>query len=190
MNSEFAIFDGNGMQVGAVRQVGQSVFKKVIRFFGDIDQFFTHKFQIVDASGQPVLLITRPAKFGKSKVIVQDALGHELGMIVQKNMIGKIKFDFMTEGQRIGGIFAENWRAWNFSIKDANDHEVARITKTFEGLLKTTFTTADNYVLQVHAPLSDPMRQMVYASALTVDVALKQDARGVSGANVLDAFGG
>ena len=190
VNSEFAIFDGNGMQVGAVRQVGQNWFKKIIRFFGNIDQYFTHKFQIVDGSGQPVLLITRPAKFFKSKVIVQDAMGQEIGMIVQKNMIGKIKFDFMVQGQRVGGIFAENWRAWNFAIKDTSDIEVARITKTFEGLLKTAFTTADNYVLQVHGPLSDPLRQMVYASALTVDVALKQDARGVSGGGLFDALGG
>ena len=189
VNSEFAIMDGNGVQVGAVRQVGQNWFKKVIRFLGDIDQYFTHKFQIVDSSGQPVLLITRPAKFFKSKVIVQDAMGQEVGMIVQKNMIGKIKFDFLVQGQRVGGIFAENWRAWNFAIKDESDVEVARITKTFEGLLKTAFTTADNYVLQVHGQLSDPLRQMVYASALTVDVALKQDARGISGGSLLD-FGG
>lgn len=190
VNSEFAIFDGNGVQVGAVRQVGQNTFKKIVRFMGEIDQYFTHKFQIIDMTGQPVLLITRPAKFFKSKVIVQDGLAQEIGTIVQKNMIGKIKFDFLVQGQRVGGIFAENWRAWNFAIKDASDNEVARITKTFEGVLKTSFTTADNYVLQVHSPLSDPLRQMVYASALTVDVALKQDARGVSGGSLFDGFGG
>ncbi len=190
VNTEFAIFDANGNQVGSVRQVGQSLFKKVVRFLGDIDQYFTHKYQIVDMAGQPQLLITRPAKIFKSRVIVQDGVGREIGTIVQKNVFGKIKFHFIVDGQEIGGIFAENWRAWNFAIKDANDTEVARITKTFEGLLKTAFTTADNYVVQVHHSLPDPLRQMVYASAVTVDVALKQDARGVSGGGVLDAFGG
>lgn len=190
VNTEFAIFDGNGTQVGAVRQVGQNAFKKVIRFFGSIDQYFTHKYQVIDMAGQPVLLITRPAKFIKSRVIVQDAVGAEVGQIVQQNVFGKIKFMFVVGGQEIGGIFAENWRAWNFAIKDAQGNEVARITKTFEGLLKTAFTTADNYVLQVHQPLSDPLRQMVYASAVTVDTALKQDARGVSGGGVFDMLGG
>ncbi len=190
VNTEFAIMDANGNQLGAVRQVGQSTFKKIFRFFGSLDQYFTHKYQIVDIVGTPQLLITRPRKIFKSRVIVQDAFGTEIGLIVQKNVFGKIKFGFFSGGQEIGGIFAENWRAWNFSIKDASGTEVARITKTFEGLLKTAFTTADNYVLQVHHQLPEPLRSMVYASALTVDTALKQDARGANGGSLLDVFGG
>ncbi len=190
VNTEFAIYDANGTQIGAVRQVGQSTLKKVVRFLGDLDQYFTHKYQVVDASGTPQLLITRPAKIFKSRVIVQDATGVEVGQIIQRNVFGKIRFGFEVGGQDIGGIFAENWRAWNFAIKDANGTEVARVTKTFEGLLKTAFTTADNYVLQVHHQLSDPLRQMVYASAVTIDTALKQDARGMNTGSVLNVFDG
>lgn len=190
VNSEFAIMDPNGTQVGAVRQVGQSKLKKVVRFLGDVDQYFTHKFQIVDAASVPQLLVTRPRKFVKSRVVVEDALGQPVGQIVQQNVFGKIRFGFVIDGREIGGIFAENWRAWNFSIRDATGQEVARITKTFEGLLKTAFTTADNYVLQVHTnDMADPLRKLVYASALTVDVALKQDARGFSPIDLVDRLG-
>ena len=73
---------------------------------------------------------------------------------------------------------AENWRAWNFNIQAAGGQEIARITKTWEGLLKTAFTTADNYVVQIHRPLVDPLRSLVVAAALCVDTALKQDDRG------------
>ncbi|MDH3300463.1 MAG: phospholipid scramblase-related protein [Acidimicrobiia bacterium] len=190
VNSEFAIYDANGNQIGAVRQVGQSTLKKIVRFLGDLDQYFTHKYQVVDASGTPQLLITRPAKIFKSRVIVRDALGVEVGQIIQRNVFGKIRFGFEVGGAEIGGIFAENWRAWNFSIKDANGTEIARVTKTFEGLLKTAFTTADNYVLQVHQQLPDPLRLMVYASAVTIDTALKQDARGLNTGSVLNVFDG
>jgi hypothetical protein len=41
------------------------------------------------------------------------------------------------------------------------------------------FTTADNYVLEIKAPLADPLRSLVVATALCVDTALKQDARGL-----------
>jgi len=186
VNTEFALYDADGTQIGAVRQVGQSALKKVVRFVGDFDQYFTHKFQVVDASGAVQLMVTRPAKLLKSRVHIQDAVGNEIGSVVQQNVFGKIRFAFVVGGQEIGGIFAENWRAWNFSIRDAAGNEVARVTKTFEGLLRTAFTTADNYVLQVHGPLSDPLRQMVYASAVCVDVALKQDARGPSIGGILD----
>ncbi|SBW29090.1 hypothetical protein FDG2_6423 [Candidatus Protofrankia californiensis] len=53
------------------------------------------------------------------------------------------------------------------------------MTKTWEGLARTLFTTADNYVVQIHRPLTDPLRSLVVASALTIDTALKQDSRGL-----------
>jgi len=81
----------------------------------------------------------------------------------------------VVDGQRMGGIFAENWRAWNFAIKDGADVEIARITKTWGGFVKAAFTTADNYVVEIHRPLRDPLASMVVASALTIDTALKQD---------------
>ena len=178
INNEYAIFDRNGAQIGSVRQVGQSKLKKVIRLVSSLDQFFTHHLQVVDSYNNVVLKLTRPAKFVKSRVVVEDGVGNTIGEITQKNALGKIRFGLNVGGAEIGSINAENWRAWNFNIQDRNGTEVARITKTFEGVLKTAFTTADNYVVSVHRPLPEPLRQMVVAAALSVDTALKQDSRG------------
>ena len=178
INNEYAIFDRNGAQIGSVRQVGQSKLKKGIRLVSSLDQFFTHHLQVVDSYNNVVLKLTRPAKFVKSRVVVEDGVGNTIGEITQKNALGKIRFGLNVGGAEIGSINAENWRAWNFNIQDRNGTEVARITKTFEGVLKTAFTTADNYVVSVHRPLPEPLRQMVVAAALSVDTALKQDSRG------------
>jgi uncharacterized protein YxjI len=179
VNNEYAIYDQNGLQIGAVRQVGQSMAKKVIRVLGSYDQFFTHKLQVVDMHGNVLLALTRPAKVLKSRVIVQDGSGNEVGAIVQQNAIGKIRFNLDAGGQTLGSINAENWRAWNFNVADSAGTEVARITKTWEGLAKTVFTTADNFVVQIHRPLEEPLRTLVVASSLAVDTALKQDSRGL-----------
>ena len=80
-----------------------------------------------------------------------------------------------ANGQEVGTLNAENWRAWNFNIQDASGTEVARITKTWEGLAKTVFTTADNYVVEFTAAIEEPLRSLVVAAALCVDTALKQD---------------
>jgi uncharacterized protein YxjI len=178
VSNEYAIYDQHGRQIGAVRQVGQSMAKKVIRVLSSYDQFMTHKLQVVDTQGNVLMALTRPAKVLKSRVIVQDAMGNEMGQITQQNAIGKIRFALEANGQQWGSINAENWRAWNFNIQDHTGAEVARITKTWEGLAKTMFTTADNYVVQIHRPLQDPLRTLVVAAALGVDTALKQDARG------------
>ena len=77
INNEYAIYDQNGTQIGAVRQVGQSAAKKVLRALTSVDQFMTHKLQVVDTQGNVLLALTRPAKLVKSKVIVQDGRGTE-----------------------------------------------------------------------------------------------------------------
>ena len=178
INTEYAIFDQHGTQIGVIRQVGQSKLKKAARFISSVDQFMTHSLQLVDMAGTVQLTVTRPAKFAKSKVHVADAAGNPVGSIVQKNMIGKIRFSLESTAGEIGSLNGENWRAWNFNLQDGQGNEVARITKTWEGLAKTMFTSADNYVLQIHRPLEEPLRSLVVASAVSVDLALKQDARG------------
>ncbi|WP_371613122.1 phospholipid scramblase-related protein [Streptomyces clavifer] len=178
LTNEYRVFDQQGVTVGSVVQVGQSALRKVLRFVSSIDQYLTHRLEIRDAHGQPQLLLTRPAKFIKSRVVVQRPDGQPVGEIVQQNAIGKINFAMTVDGRKVGAIKAENWRAWNFAIVDHNDAEIARITKTWEGLAKTMFTTADNYVLQIHYQLPEPLLSLVVATALTVDTALKQDARG------------
>ena len=179
LNTEFAVFDQQGTQIAAVRQVGQSAAKKALRLVSNVDQVLTHKFQVVDGQGTVLMALTRPAKLVKSKVQISDGSGNPVGEVTQQNAFGKIRFNLESGGQVLGSINAENWRAWNFSIQDATGTEVARITKTWEGLATTLFTTADNFVVQIHRQLEEPLRSMVVASALCVDVALKQDSRGL-----------
>lgn len=178
MANEYGVFDQHGRQLGAVVEVGQSALKKAVRFLSSYDQFMTHKLEIRDAHGQTQLRVTRPAKVFKSKFLLEAGNGQPIGEIIQENMIGKINFAFLVNGQQIGGIKAENWRAWNFMIHDHTGQEIARITKTWEGLMKTMFTTADNYVVQIHRQLPQPLLSMVVASGLAIDTALKQDSRG------------
>jgi uncharacterized protein YxjI len=177
LTNEYAVFDGQGQQIGAVVQVGQSGLKKAFRLVSNFDQFLTHRLEVRDASG-PVLVLTRPAKLVKSRVVVERPDGSPVGEIVQANVFGKIRFDLVANGRLVGGIQAENWRAWDFVITDTGGTEVARITKKWEGLARTLFTTADRYVVLVHFRLPEPLASMVVASALTVDTALKQDDRG------------
>ncbi|MFW2340136.1 MAG: phospholipid scramblase-related protein [Acidimicrobiia bacterium] len=178
LNNQYGVFDQSGRQIGAVNQVGQSTLKKAMRLLSSVDQFMTHRLEVADSAGTVVLRLTRPAKVFKSTVVVEDPIGRELGRIVQRNVIGKINFALESGGQELGAIKAENWRAWNFRIEDATGTEVARITKTWEGLAKTMFTTADNYVVQIHNRLAQPLLSLVVAAALSIDTALKQDDRG------------
>ncbi len=179
LTNEYAVYDAAGRPIGSVVEIGQSTMKKAMRFVSSLDQYMTHRLEVRDAQGVPQLLLTRPAKVMRSRVVVQRPDGTSVGELVQENMIGKIRFGLMVDGKPVGSLNAQNWRAWDFQILDVTGTEVARIKKTFEGLAKTMFTTADNYVVHVHQPLQDPLLSLVVASALCVDTALKQDSRGL-----------
>ncbi|MEY4605687.1 MAG: hypothetical protein RLY45_447 [Actinomycetota bacterium] len=179
LRNQYSVFNKDGAQVAVVNQVGQGALRKIIRLFTQWDQFLTHRLEVTDTQGRVLLRLVRPAKVFKSRVVVSGADGGELGQIVQQNVFGKIRFDLVAGGTVVGSIKAENWRAWNFRIEDAAGTEVARITKTWEGALKTLFTTADNYVVQIHRVLPQPLNSLVVASALSIDTALKQDDRSV-----------
>ena len=138
----------------------------------------THTLEVTDAAGATQLTLTRPRKVFKSTIVVARPDASEVGRIVQENIVGKIRFGIEADGKRVGGIQGENWRAWNFSITDDAGAEIGRITKTWEGLARAAFTTADHYVVQIYRQLEDPLRSLVVASALCVDTALKQDKRG------------
>lgn len=179
LTNEYAVYDQHGRQLGSVVQVGQSGLKKVARFVSSVDQLMTHKLEVRDAQGTPQMLLTRPAKLMKSRVVVERPGYGEIGRLVQENVFGKIRFGLHSGGRSVGSLNAQNWRAWDFQILDETGTEVARIKKTFEGVAKTLFTTADNYVVTIHRQLADPLLSLVVAAALTVDTALKQDSRGL-----------
>lgn len=179
LTNEYAVYDQDGRQLGSVVEVGQSGLRKAARFLTSVDQFLTHRLEVRDADGVPQLLLTRPAKFVRSRVVVERPGLGEVGELVQENVFGRIRFGLHSGGRQVGSLNAENWRAWDFSVLDEGGTEVARIRKTFEGVARTLFTTADDYVVQVHRPLQDPLLSLVVASALTVDTALKQDSRGL-----------
>jgi uncharacterized protein YxjI len=178
LNNQYSVYDQDGNVIASVNQVGQSSLKQAARLVSSLDQFMTHKLEIVDPSGEVLMRLTRPKKVVKSSVIVSDADDNEIGRIVQRKAIGKIRFALERGGATVGMIKAENWKAWNFRIEDADGNEVARITKTFEGIMRTAFTTADNYVVQIHQQIPEPLHSLVVASAVSVDTALKQDDRG------------
>jgi len=178
MKSEYGVYNQHGQKVGTVREVGISLTRLAM---GGNDG--TRRLQIVDTNGRVLMTLTRPAKILKSKIIVMGADGGQVGQIVQEN-IGvlaglnsrfNIRFRLEAGGQRLGTINAESWRAWDFNIQDAAGTEIARITKTWAGLAKEWFTKADNYVVEIHRPLEEPLRSLVIATALAVDTALKQD---------------
>lgn len=178
--TEYDVYGSSGDRLGSVRQIGQSRSKQVARVLTPFDQYFTHRFTVVDDDGVELLHLLRPRKLFKSKLHVATAAGDPIGTIRQRNVFWKIHFDLVdADEQRVGEIRARNLRAWDHDIVDRRGHPVASMFKLWEGWGRTAFTRADRYVLHIAEPIEEPLRSLVFASALTIDLALKQDTRGL-----------
>ena len=190
MTNEYSIRDPDGVQIGSIRQEGQSKAKKVLRLLSDVDQFLTHRLAVYEADGTKVMEMVRPRKLLKSSLQILDASGKERGRVVQRNVVGKKHFALQGPGEQyLGSIDAENWRSWDFAIVDASGAEAGRITKKWAGILKEGFTTADHYVMEVTGAPSPDLRFLMVAVTASIDTALKQDDSGGFGFGGLDPFG-
>lgn len=167
----------DGALLGSVRQVGQSQAKQLVRAFTNLDKHMTHRFEVLDADGNVMLQLTRPAKAVKSKIIVSDGAGTEIGRIVQQNAFRKIRFDLEAGGRSIGSIQGTSWSDWDFVLSDADGQEIGRVVKSFQGVMKAVLRGSDSYVVVMHRPLDDPLRQLVIASGVSIDTALHMDDR-------------
>ena len=173
--NEYGIYDQHGRQLGTCAQYGQNAAQKAFRFLSKADTLMPVKLQIKDLHGNPVLLLHRPAAtMFKPAIHVQRPDGLEIGTIKLANLWGKARLNFEVGGQVHGAMIAENLRGWDLRLVDHQEQQIGQISKSWEGLGKAMFTSADNYVLQIFRPLQDPLLSMVIASSLAFDTAFKQ----------------
>jgi uncharacterized protein YxjI len=178
VNTAYDIHDHAGRPLGSIQQFGQSRLRRAVRLFSAWDQFMTHHFEVADPNGVMVLRITRPRKWFKTKVHIFGTDNQFLGSILQQNVFGKIRFHLVdAAGNRHGELKAEKLHAWDFQLSDAAGRNSASVIKSWEGWARTAFTKSDRYVVRVHRELPSPVRELTVACALSIDLAIKQDAR-------------
>lgn len=171
---EFAVFDQHGRPLGTVVEVRQSLLRKVVRTLKKYDKNPKHRFEIHDMGGSVVLKLARRPKT-PADFVVTRADGTPIGEMTREHLAGRAGFTFTANGRRVGGIETEAGQAWDFPITDASGAEVARVTKSFQGRLKEAFAATDNYVVEIHRHIGEPLASMVLAAALTVDKVGKRD---------------
>ena len=202
VKAEYGVFDQHGRQIAAVRQIGENFMRKAMAVTPDRNR--TRRLEIVDLNGLVLMKLVRPANVVKSTVEVSGADGSALGEIVQENTralsglmkgavgiadrfspvnlehkighLGNLRFSLQARGRKLGSIQIEDREQWDFRIEDEAGAEIARITRTWAGAAKEWFTKADNYVVQIHRPLDQPLNSLTVAAALAVDTVFRQDA--------------
>ncbi len=180
VETQYEVFGSHAQPLGHLTQIAQSGGKQVARVLTAFDQYFTHHFELIANDGTVLLRMTRPRKIFTSRVEIFDGANRYLGKVHQKNVFWKIRFGIHDAvGNQVALLAAANLRAWDFQVHDHAGAHLATVVKSWEGWGRTAFTRADRYVLRIHQPVPAGLRALLVAVPLTIDVALKQDARGL-----------
>lgn len=173
MDTNYDILDTEGRIIGSVRQVGQSTARKVLRLVAKMDEYLEHNFEVTDSNGTVVLRLQRPAKLRKSRLLVTDGDGREVGEIAQMNTFGKVRFELTSGARPVGELRGKNIRDRSFDILDDQERPVGQVSKKFEGL-KGLLRTEDKYAVQLDPSLDGPLRMLCVAAGIGLDLALHQ----------------
>ncbi|MDX1621918.1 MAG: phospholipid scramblase-related protein [Nitriliruptorales bacterium] len=175
MRNQYGLFSTDGNKVGQIEQVEQSPLQFLVRLFSDLDVMLPTTLAIEEVDGSHVLRLHKP--WFRWTVEVSRPDGTEVGTISKQFRLGKARFALTgPDGRELGEVHAQNWRAKDFTILDANGQEVAKVTKKWRGLVTEAFTDADTYVVDLGAA-TEPLRSLALAAALSIDVIMKQKDR-------------
>lgn len=174
-SSSYDIYD---LQTGELllccREPQLGLFTKLFRFtkYKCMTPFDVH---VTTASGEPCLQVRRGLSLLLSHVHVSDASEVPLGSFKQKFFSLGGRFDVLNVDNEPVCQLAGKWSGWDFRFQ-SDGQELARVTKKWNGLGKELFTSADNYVLEIsdEVPASSPLRALILAAVLTIDLVLKE----------------
>lgn len=173
MDTNYDIYDAEGGPIGSVRQVGQSMARKAFRLMSKMDEYLGHKFEVTDTDGAVLMRLERPAKFLKSRLVVTEPDGSEIGEIAQLNNIGKVRLGLSSNGTPVGELRGKNIRDRAFEILDADEKPVGTVSKKFE-CLRAILHTEDKYAVTIEDDADGPLRRLAIAAGIGLDLALYQ----------------
>ena len=131
--------------------------------------------ELVDDSEDVVLTLVRPIDTSKNWVSVRDREGSDLGRIVQQTLPDSTTtYAFLgPASQFLGDLQSDNWVAWDLRVVDPRGRQVATITRDWQGLDLSRLRRPDDYVVRITRPITEPLRSLVVACALSLEVVVK-----------------
>lgn len=127
-------------------------------------------------SSPPVLSIRKRPGLLRVSVVVADATHAEIGRLQKKLFSmggGFLVFD--TTGQQVADVKGD-WKGWDFRLLDNFGVEFGVVTKTWAGVGKELFTTADNYMISLSPGVdgSSGRAALLLAASLAIDTVFKE----------------
>ncbi|QVQ52335.1 hypothetical protein J4H86_00205 [Spiractinospora alimapuensis] len=164
----YQVFDDQGFPVAHVRE-DTSVWN-----FSRGTKRCPHRFHVLSPTGEPLLVLDKPWQRGLPNIHVYTADSRPVGAIVQDLKLLGSRFTLEDHNGYPLGRIEGSWTNWNFRVFGPHEAEVARISKQHTGLSRTGWRTDDRYAVELGPQIQEPLRTLIVAGAITVDVLLHE----------------
>lgn len=147
---------------------------KMLRFT-DYKRMTPFHVEIQTPEGQKILTVKRGVSLFVSEVEVLDENDKLIGMFKQKFFSLGGRFNVQDPQGKVLCKLQGKWTSWDFKFQ-RDDIEFAHVSKKWAGLGKEMFTTADNYMLEIHdaVPQDNPLRYLILGAVMCIDMVLKE----------------
>ena len=171
-------YDIHDPQTGEIimecREERLGMFTKFLRFT-KYKRMTPFDIEIRTPDGHQLVRVTKGVSIFLSKVKVHDEHGQVIGGFKQKFFSIGGAFTVLDANDNPICMLKGKWTGWDFRFMDG-ETELAHVTKKWAGLGKELFTSADNYVLEISqsVPADSPVRQLILAAVMCIDMVLKE----------------
>jgi uncharacterized protein YxjI len=124
---------------------------------------------VLTESGQVILRVNRPFRFYFHRADVVDSQGQTIGVIERRfSVLRRIYSVRDSSGKEIFQLFGPILHPWTFQIKKDGD-EYGKITKKWSGLVKESFTDADNFGVMFPAEWEVKLKALFLGAVFLID---------------------
>ncbi|SPT64547.1 phospholipid scramblase-related protein [Actinomadura madurae] len=163
--SRYRVYDGHGTLLATGEERDVSLARQTVRTaFGGSDAART--VHVENGQGTPLLTVEKQ-NARSTRVSTPD--GHLYGSLRNVRLYEYALLD--AAERQVGGLDG-NRTGRKFRVLDGYGNHVARIDKKWKGAATELLTTADRYSVEIFQPLPDPLRVLVVAAPLAIDLML------------------
>ncbi|MFI0355977.1 phospholipid scramblase-related protein [Actinomadura sp. 9N407] len=168
--SQYKVYDGAGTLLASAAEQGVPMRRQAYRtFFGEGDD--RRAVYVESGQGVPLLVLEKPkAARGAAGTWVSTPDGRLVGSVRMDRY--RYQYVLLDAADRPAGRLEGNRLARKFRVLDGHGHHVAQVDKKWKGAATEVLTTADKYSVEIFRPLADPLRVLVAAAPIAIDLML------------------
>ncbi len=167
--------DHRGRRVGTVRIAREGPGRRALRLVTSDTTREVARVDVLDETGATLLVLRRPARLLKPRVLVSDGAGTPVGELVPRQVLTRLRFDLDAGDRVVGAVEGDGPTDPNVTVTDHTGAAVARVSRTWEVLSATHHPEPDTHLVELLRPLEEPLRSLALAALLGSSALLVQD---------------